>query len=209
VAIQPSAADAPPPRVARALDEVREAEPQATVRWTREDDPDLAPRLAAADVVVALEHPPRAGLGAAVPLAVAGGKAPLVSAGSGAAREMPEGVVVRVSPGPTEVVETVALVRRLLADESLRSRMGRLARAYAADRRDPEGSARALLGLLQAIEPAREPAEQGLAARRAAEAGPAARALDEMAVAARELGLSGPPPGSASIARDLFGEGVS
>jgi hypothetical protein len=195
--------------VARALDEVRAAEPRAAVRWIREDDPDLAPRLAAADVVVALEHPPRAGLGAAVPLAVAGGKGPLVSAASGAAREMPEGVVARVSPGPTEVVETVALVRRLLADQSLRSRMGRLARSYAAQRRDLEGTARALLCLLQAIEPASEPAEQRLAARRAVEAGPAARALDEMTVAARELGLVDPPAGLASIASDLFGEGVS
>ena len=209
VAIQPPAADTPPPRVARALDEVRAAEPRAAVRWTRDDDPDLAPRLAAADVVVALEHPPRAGLGAAVPLAVAGGKGPLVSAASGAAREMPEGVVARVSPGPTEVVETVALVRRLLADQSLRSRMGRLARSYAAQRRDPEGTARALLGLLQAIEPESGPAEQRLAARRAVEAGPAARALDEMTVAARELGLVDPPAGLASIASDLFGESVS
>ncbi len=205
VAIQPSSSDAPPPGVARALDEVHRADPQAVVRWTREDHPDLAPRLAAADVVVALEHLPRAGIGSAVPLAVASGKGPLVSAGSGAAREMPEGVVARVSPGPTEAVETVALVRRLLADEPLRSRMGRLARAYAADRRDPEGTARALLGLLGTIEPAAgRPAPQ-----RATEGGPVARALDEVTVAARELGLADPRPDLAPLVAELFGEGGS
>ena len=205
LAIQPSSSDAPPPRVERALDEVRLAEPPAAVRWTREDHPDLAPRLAAADIVVALEHPPRAGLGAAVPLAVASGKGPLVSAGSGAAREMPEGVLARVSPGPTEGVETVALVRRLLADEPLRTRMGRLARAYAADRRDPGGAARALLDLLRTVEPAAE----GPASRRATERGPAARALDEVTVAARELGLADPTSDLAPLVAELFGEGRS
>lgn len=205
LAIQPSSSDAPPPRVARALDEVHRVEPQAMVRWTPEDHPELAWRLAAADVVVALEHPPRAGLGAAVPLAVASGKAPLVSAGSGAAREMPEGVVARVSPGPTEAAETAALVRRLLADEPLRSRMGRLARAYATDRRDPGGVAQALLGLLRTIEPiAQEPA-----ARRTVEGSPAGRALDEVAVAARELGLDDPRPVLSPLVAALFGEGVS
>jgi hypothetical protein len=190
--------------VARALDEVHRADPRAAIRWTREDHPDLAPRLAAADVVVALEHPPRAGLGEAVPLAVASGKGPLVSAGSGAAGEMPEGVVAPVSPGSTEVAETVALVRRLLADEPLRSRMGRLARAYAADRRDPGGVARALLGLFGTIEPVTEGP-----ARRGTEGGPAARALDEVTVAARELGLVDPRPDLAPLVAELFGEDAS
>jgi len=158
--------------------------------------------------VVALEHPPRAGLGVALPLAVAAGKSVLVSAGSAAAREMPDGVVAHVSPGPTEILETVALVRRLLSDESLRLRMGRLALAHAAKRRDPEGSARALLDLLRAVETARGTAERRLAARRAVEASLASRALDEIAVAARELGVAESPPGLASLAVQLFGEGV-
>jgi glycosyltransferase involved in cell wall biosynthesis len=206
VALQPAAADTPPERVARALGEVREAEPRAVVRWTREDDPALVSRLAAADVVVALEHPPRAGLGVAVPLAVAEGTCALVSAGSGAAREMPEGVVARVSPGPTEIDETVALVGRLLADEALRTRMGGLARAHAARRRDPEGAARALLDLVRAVEPARGGAGQTLAPPRGVAGRLASRALDEIVVAARELGVVDPPPGLALLAAHLFGE---
>jgi hypothetical protein len=206
VAVQPAAADTPPERVARALEEVREAEPRAVVRWTREDDPDLVSRLAAADVVVALEHPPRAGLGVAVPLAVAGGRGALVSAGSGAAREMPEGVVARVSPGPTEIDETVALVSRLLANESLRSCMGGLAHAYAAQRRDPEGAARALLDLLRAVERARGGARRTRATPGGGPGRLASRALDEIVVAARELGVVDPPPGLASLAAHLFGE---
>ena len=202
VALQPWAADAPPARVVRALARVREAEPRAEVRWTDEDDPDIVSWLSAADVVVALEHPPRAGLGTAVSLAVAAGKSPLVSAGSGAARELPEGVVARVSPGASEIDETVALVRRLLADEPLRSRMGERARAYATTRRDPAGSARALLEMLQATEAAPAP-------WRSPETGLASRARDEMAVAARELGLVELPPGLGPLAAGLFGEDAS
>lgn len=208
VALPPPGAENPPAGVVRALDEVREAEPEVTIRWARESDPDLASRVAAADVVVALEHPPRAGLGAAVPLAVAAGRCVLVSAGSGAAREIPDGVVAHVSPGPTEIVETVALVRRLLSDASLRSRMGRLALAHAAERRDPEGSARALLDLLGDVEATREGAEVRLAARRSAQNGLVSGALDEIGVAARELGMADLPPGLASLADELLGERV-
>lgn len=209
VAVQPPAADTPPAPMARTLDEACAAERSTAVRWIREDDPDLAALLAAADVIVALESPPREGLGAAVPLAVSGGKGVLVSAGSGAAREMPEGVVARVSPGPTERLETAALVGRLLADESLRSRMGGLAREYAEQRRDPEGSAHALLELLRSIAPESEAATRTLAARRATEAGLAAPALDEVTVAARELGVMELGPAVASLVTDLFGEDVA
>jgi hypothetical protein len=83
--------------------------------------------------------------------------------------------------------------------------MGRLACAYAADRRDPGGAARALLDLLRTVEPAAE----GPASRRATEGGPAARALDEVTVAARELGLVDPPPDLAPLVAELFDEGRS
>jgi hypothetical protein len=82
--------------------------------------------------------------------------------------------------------------------------MGRLARAYAAERHDPAAAARALLGLLRTIEPVTEGP-----ARRATEGGPADRALDEVAVAARELGLADPRPDLAPLVAELFGEGVS
>lgn len=209
VALQPAAAEVPPEGVVRALDRVQGAVPRAEVRWTPEDDPDTASWLAAADVVVALHHPPRAGLGTAVPLALAAGKAPLVSAGSGAAREMPEGVVARVSPGPSEVDEAAALVQRLLADEPLRSRTGDRARAFAAERHDPAGVARALLERLRAIAPAREAGERAMAAPRATEASLATRARDEIAVAAREVGLVKLPPDLAPLTAGLFGEDVS
>jgi hypothetical protein len=203
VAVRPEASPAPPWER-----DLRESAPLATVHRVREDDPALASHLAPAHVVVALEHPPRAGLGAAIPRAVAGGKPTLVSAGSGAAREMPEGVVARVSPGPSEGAETLALVRRLLDDASLRSRMGRLARTHARERHDPEGCARTLLEVVRASEPSRAATEQRLTARRARERGAAARAMDEIAVAARELGVSPPDSDVESLTAHLFGRTV-
>jgi glycosyltransferase involved in cell wall biosynthesis len=202
VAVQPRGTVDVAASGARALDEVGAAVPRLAVRWAREGEPDVGPSIAAADVVVALEHPPRAGFGGAVPRAVAGGKAVLVSAGSGAARELPDGVVARVSPGPTEVAETVALVQRLLTDESLRTRMGRLARSHAAERHDPEGTTHAFLDLLRCVGPGRETTS----ARPPARSDLATCALDEVAVAARELGLAAPPPELGSLTRSLFGE---
>jgi hypothetical protein len=136
---------------------------------------------------------------------MAGGKAVLVSAGSGIAREVPDGVLAHVSPGASEVAETVALVRRLVGDEPLRVRLGRLARAYAAERRDPEGSTRTLLELLRSSKPAREP----LTLPMPGESSLASDALDEVRVAARELGIAELAPGLSSLITGLFGEDVA
>jgi glycosyltransferase involved in cell wall biosynthesis len=202
VAVQPRGSATAAAGLARALDEVDAVVPRVVIRWAREGESDVGPLLAAADVVVALEHPPRPRFGEAVSMAVTRGKAVLVSAGSGAARELPDGLVAHVSPGSTEVAETVALVQRLLADEPLRSRMGRLARSHAAERHDPEGTARALLDLLRSMGPARETS----GARPSARSNLATWAMDEVAVSARELGLAAPPSELASLTCSLFGE---
>lgn len=202
IAVRPRGAPTPPAGVARALEEVRAAEPRVAVRWVGEGEPDIAVHIAAADVVVALDQPLRLGLGSAVPLAMDEGKAVLVSAGSGIAREMPDGVVAHVSPGSSEVAEAVALVRRLLGDEPLRARMGRLARSHAGARHDPEGTARVLLDLLESVGPTSE--TRGV--RPVARSSNATWALNEIGVAARELGLANPPPGLASLTDSLFEE---
>jgi hypothetical protein len=206
LAIQPAHDDAPPLPGTRALDRLRERVPRAVVARVSETDPTLPSQVAAADVVLALEHPTRAGLGAAVPLAVAGGIPTLVSAGSGAARELPEGVVARVSPGPTESDEAVAIVLRLLTDDSLRVRMGRVAQAFAAERRDPSHCARPLLEVLRTVDRTRAAELEAFAARRAAEGTLASDALDEVRCGARELGLVELPPGLGPLVAGLFGE---
>lgn len=206
LAIRPAHDDAPPLPGARALYRLCETAPRAVVTRVSEADPTLPAQVAAADVVVVLEHPPRAGLGAAVPLAVADGTPTLVTAGSGAARELPEGVVARVSPGPTEADETAALVLRLLSDDSLRGRMGRLARAFAAERREPSHYVRPLLEVLRTVDRTKAAGLEAFATRRAAEGTPASGALDEVRCGARELGLMELPPGLASLVGGLFGE---
>ena len=204
LAIQPAHEVAPPEPGVRILERLREAAPRAELAQASEADPSLPSRLAAADVVVALEHPSRAGLGTAVPLAVAGGIPTLVSAGSGAARELPEGVVARVSPGPTETDEAVAIVQRLVTDDSLRLRMRRVAQAFAAGRRDPSRCVRALLEIARTIDRTRAAMDEVFAARRAEEESLAATALDEVRCGARELGVMELPPGLVPLVAGLF-----
>jgi hypothetical protein len=205
VAVQPVADPAPPEGIARALRRVCEVEPRATTLWTACDDPRRPTALGAADVVVALEHPVRAGIAPAVADAVAAGLPTLVTAGSGAAREVPEGIVVPVSPGRTEGAEVEALVRRLLDEPSLRERVGRLARTYAADRRRPDKAARDLAAFLRGLAGGAEASLDAIGADRFTEGTLLAGALEELRWTAREVGLETLPPGLASLARRLFG----
>jgi hypothetical protein len=204
VAVQPAGNLASADRITWALDEIGAGDPRPAIVWTREEDPALATALGAADVVVALEDSVRSGLGRAIPMAVAAGRPTLVTAGSAAATEMPEGVVARVSPGPDEVHEIVALVRRLLGDAALRASMGRLARTFAAERSDAAPCVRALLDLIPVLAGRRETVERDLAARRGEEALPAAGAIEELRWTARELGVD-LPPDVGPLVDSLFG----
>ena len=93
---------APGERAATALRAVRAAEPGLRVQPWPEDPVAGRLLLAAADVAVALEHAPRGGLPSPLVRAIVAGVPTLVSAGTGAASDLPEGVAVRVSPGPSE-----------------------------------------------------------------------------------------------------------
>jgi hypothetical protein len=168
----------------------------AEVVWTEEDDPRRAQHLAAADVLVALECPPRGGVPAVVASALAAGRPTLVSAGSAAAVEFPLGVVIPVSPGPTEDAEVEALGRRLLEDSPLRARVGALARTFVQQRTHPAGSARALLAMAREV--------GAMAAARAAEGTPTAWAMEEVRWGARDLGLSGVDLGLERLVGELL-----
>jgi hypothetical protein len=152
--------------------------------------------LSAADLLVALEHPSRGRLDPAIGRALHGGVATLVTAGSTAARELPEGVVVSVSPGETEAAELQALVLRLSRDPPLRARVGALARARAAIEGDPARSAARLVAFAGKV--GAEPRET------ARPAGPASGALDEAAWTARSAGLGALPADVATLAASLF-----
>jgi hypothetical protein len=203
--IQSSFDTGSPRPAARALDRLRETAPRVHVVRLGETDPALPTLVAAADVALALDHPARAGLGRAVPLAVASGTPTLVTAGSGAARELPEGVVARVSPGPSEAEETAAFVRRLLTDLSLRVRMGRVARAFADERQEPSRCVGSLLEIIRTVRRGRR-AGPGAAGSRTPEDTPLARALEEVRWGTGELGLVELPPGLPPLVAGLFPE---
>jgi glycosyltransferase involved in cell wall biosynthesis len=189
LAIQSSFGTGAPRPAVGALDRLRERAPRAVLVRSGETDPALPTLLAAADVA----------------LAVASGTPTLVTAGSGAARELPEGVVARVSPGPTEAEETAAFVLRLLTDVSLRVRMGRVARAFAEERQEPSRCVGPLLEIVRTMQRTRE-AVLAPAGPPTPEDSPATHALDEVRWAARELGLVELPAGLPPLVAGLFAE---
>jgi hypothetical protein len=157
--------------------------------------------LAAADVLVALDEPGDGRLDPVLGLALAAGVPTLVTAGSPAAGELPEGVVARVSPGGTEAAELRALVSRLAGDPALRARMGALARAHAAAVADPARAAADLLALARTAVAARalRPSPD-----RPALSPLAADALEELRWAARSAGLPDSPSEAAALVGSLF-----
>jgi glycosyltransferase involved in cell wall biosynthesis len=197
----------PGERAATALEAVRAAEPGLRVQRWPEDPGARRQLLAAADVAVALEHAPGGGLPSPLVRAIVAGVPTLVSAGTGAASDFPEGVVVRVSPGPSEAAELEALLLRLVRDPRLRERVGALARAHADARRDPAAAAHALLALAADVERSSGEALRAFDARRAEEGTLLASALEEMRWGARSLGLADLPPGIEALVAPFLREG--
>lgn len=177
---------------------------RVAVRWTHTDDPQAERLVAAADVVVALEHPVRGGLDPLVVAAMAAARPVLVTAGGAAAREFGEGVVVPVSPGRTEAGEVVALVGRLLGDGELCSRIGRLARRHVVDDGDPEALAARVLDVVHAVTVGLEAALASWRADRPEEGTLAAMAIEEVRWGARDLGLVGLPLDLRPVLGSLF-----
>lgn len=198
---------APGERAAGALRATGAAEPGLVLRSWPEEGAAQEALLAAADVAVALEYPPRLGLARPVARAVVAGLPTIVSAGSGAAGELPEGVVVRVSPGSSEAVELAAVLVRLVRDSALRGRVAALARAHGESRRDPVPAALGLLALAREVGPATGAGRADFAARR--EEGDTLRgwALQELRWRARDLGLAGLPPGLEPLLAPILGGG--
>jgi predicted RNA-binding Zn ribbon-like protein len=116
-----------------------------------------------------------------------------VSAGSAAASDLPEGVAVRVSPGPSEGAELEALLLRLVRDPLLRARVGALGRAHADARRDPTPAARALLSLVADVERSGGEERRAFDTRRAQEGTLLTSALEELRWGAFSLGLADLP----------------
>jgi glycosyltransferase involved in cell wall biosynthesis len=87
----------------------------------------LGDAILGADVVLALRFPSRGEASGVAMRSLAAGRALIVSAGSTADEDLPEGVVARVNPGPGETKELTGLLAFLLTDQEARKRMERLA----------------------------------------------------------------------------------
>jgi glycosyltransferase involved in cell wall biosynthesis len=161
---------------------------------------DLARHLVAADVVLALRFPSLGEMSAVLLRALAAGRPAVVTAGTPAGDEFPDGVVVPVDPGRYEEAELEAVLDRLLASRDLRDAIGGLAQAHARRHHDPARLAEDLLDFLEeagrAPRPRPEPEEAGLRGH----------VLAELRRAARELGLPAVPEGVRRRAEELVGE---
>jgi glycosyltransferase involved in cell wall biosynthesis len=165
---------------------------------------DFTRHIVAADVVLALRFPSHGEMSAALVRALGLGRPALVSAGTPAGLEFPEGVVVPVTPGPTESEELFALLQHLLANEALREAIGSLAREYVALRHGLGQTVAALAGFLAEVNGRRRELLSSLD-QDAEEGTLAAFFREEVRWAARDLGLSSIELGQAGRFEDLGG----
>jgi glycosyltransferase involved in cell wall biosynthesis len=164
---------------------------------------DFERHLAAADVLLALRFPNHGEISGALVRGLGVGRPALVSAGSPAAEEFPEGVVVPVDPGRAETEELVALLQKLLSDRALRERIGSLARDHMRRHHDLRQGVLALVRFLE------ETARGKAAALRAIEAGRHEQGSlleylhEELSFGAYDLGLGGLELGADELLAEL------
>lgn len=167
---------------------------------------DFVRHLCAADVVMCLRFPTHGEISGALVRALGVGRPVLVTAGTPACDEFPEGVVVPVDPGPTEEDELTALLDRLLSDAGLRDRIAALARAHMREHHDLAHTVDALGLFLEEVLARKAELLSGLAADRAEEGTLLGYLIEEVRWGARDLGLPGAPLDLAPLLKGLLGE---
>lgn len=167
--------------------------PEAPLHLGRVDLKTLGDALLAADVVLALRFPSRGETSGVLMRALAAGRAAVISSGSTADEDLPDGVVARVNPGPSEQEELAAILTFLLKDEGARRRLERLALTTAAAR-DSEVLSGRLAEFLAEIERERPTLSAELAARQTEAAGLLPSFRNEIEAAGASLGLARLPP---------------
>lgn len=153
----------------------------------------LGDALLAADVVLALRFPSRGETSGVLMRALAAGRAAVVSSGSTADEDLPEGVVARVNPGPGEARELGALLELLLTDHEARARMEALS-AETARSLKPGPLTESLAAFVQDVARDRPELEARMRALEARGQGVRERIRDDIERAASSLGLPHLPP---------------
>ena len=126
-----------------------------------------------------------------------------MTAGTPAAEEFPDGVVVPVCPGPTEEAELRELLRELLRDPSLRDSLGRLAREHVLRHHDLGSTARRLASFVEDVSTQAEAIRQHLAEDSADEGSLLGYLIEEVRWGSREVGLHGAHLGLRSLLAEL------
>jgi hypothetical protein len=150
---------------------------------------DFVGHLAAADAVLCLRFPSHGEISGALVRALGVGRPVLVTAGTPAAEEFPEGILVPVDPGAHEGAQLEALLARLLADAALRGTLGRLARRHLLEHHALAASASRLAAFLEEVQAQKPTLLARLREERADEGTRLGAFVEEARRAARELGL--------------------
>jgi glycosyltransferase involved in cell wall biosynthesis len=111
----------------------------------------FALHLAAADAVLALRFPSFGEMSAVLLRAMARGRPALVTAGTPAHAEFPEGVVIPVDPGRYQLAELEEQLALLHHDPRLARQVGRAARSHVLEHHDPVRLAERLFGFLGSL----------------------------------------------------------
>jgi len=164
---------------------------------------DFELQLAAADVVLSLRFPSHGEMSGALVRALGVGRPALVTAGTPAAEEFPEGVVVPVDPGRHEEAELEALLTALLADTGLRETIGRLARRHVLAHHGLAATTADLARFLEQVGAERRRLEARLAEDVGDEDSLLGYLVDEVRASARELGVPGLLLGLRPLLADL------
>jgi len=167
---------------------------------------DFVRHLAAADIVLCLRFPSHGEISGALVRALGVGRPALVTAGTPAHEEFPEGIVAPVDPGPYEEPELLALLARLLADAALRATMGELARRHLLGRHGLPATAELLARFLEGVLAQKPALLARLACDRAADGTRLSAFVEEARRAARELGLSDLRLGVKPLFAEIAGE---
>jgi glycosyltransferase involved in cell wall biosynthesis len=185
---------------------VRSADLEAAVTTTgRLSLGDFVRHLVAADVLLALRYPSRGEMSGALVRSLGIGRPVLVTAGTPAADEFPEGIVVPVDPGPAESAELEAVLDRLLGDAVLRETIGRLAREHVRGTCDPETTVAELAAFLAHVAGVRSALDSETEAHRLPEAGLLGLWLTEVRRASLDLGLYEVPAAVVAGVSELLG----
>ena len=167
---------------------------------------DFVRHLCAADVVLALRFPSYGEMSGALVRALGVGRPALVTAGTPAAEEFPEGVVAAVDPGPAETIRVGGAVGHLLSNPQRAQAMGEVAAEHVRARHDLGQTTRMLADFLNDIASRAEGLRREVLGTREASGGRLGFFLDEVRPGARELGLAAGGLGLDALLRELAGE---